>query len=168
MDSIDNTTEEVQSVDQELQNGEVLSQGEVDANENNENEEYVVGQDGFVSSDNSTQSSTSTGSGIYHGSTPPKKQKTCKNTNLSTEVVMKEASHALETISSTMKHNFNRNNTITPNEAFANFVMTKLSHITDENVRLDMEQKITMKLYEGIKKCRKYKKKQICYQSTPV
>jgi hypothetical protein len=127
VDSIDNTTED-------------------DANENNENEEYVVGQDGFLSSNNSTQSSTSTGSGIYHGSTLPKKQKTCKNTNLSTEVVMKEASHAVEAIPGTMKHNFNRNNTITPNEAFANFVMTKLSHIPDENVRLDVEQEITMKL----------------------
>ncbi|KAF2895487.1 hypothetical protein ILUMI_10693 [Ignelater luminosus] len=120
-------------------------------------EEYIVDDDGMLhktsGEDSSSQTSLSRGSSImlmYKNieATPLKKRKRSEPANID-----EAASVALKVLSKTIESR-NSHTTAASNDdvAFANFIIAKLKQITDENVRIEVEEAITKCIYNGIKK----------------
>ncbi|KAB0804427.1 hypothetical protein PPYR_01397 [Photinus pyralis] len=87
------------------------------------------------------------------GATPSKRLQFQKKRKRETieDNVMREASSALASISSTMQQSFVQN--VDEDEALAQFIVSKLKRITDTSIRLQTEEKIVHTLFDALKKC---------------
>ncbi|KAB0804435.1 hypothetical protein PPYR_01405 [Photinus pyralis] len=111
--------------------------------------EYYVTEDGSL---NDITNTLDTGSNV-DGATPSKRLQFQKKRKRETieDNVMREASSALASISSTMQQSFVQN--VDEDEALAQFIVSKLKRITDTSIRLQTEEKIVHTLFDALKKC---------------
>lgn len=129
--------------------------------------EYHVGTDGVLEELNSQEISEtencSEGSmlscateTLINVETPSTQKSKKKRSEQSVEEnLMSQASTMLASISSTIQQNVDSHpKKIDANEAFANYIISKLNCITDENIRMETEEQITTILFNAIKICK--------------
>lgn len=103
--------------------------------------EYVVGEDGTLVEPTESSSSTEITSLPNEEATP--KLKKPKQTAASGDIFLKEASAALATISTKLSSPPQQKPAVTgENEALANFIISLLSKIENDEVRLNTEDKL--------------------------
>ncbi|KAK4881186.1 hypothetical protein RN001_004505 [Aquatica leii] len=107
-------------------------------------EEYVI-DEGVLQSIPASQPSSNSSS-VYSSSKKRKTQINTDNVMVETSNVLKAINH---TITTTKKNNTNNDD----DTVLANFVISKLKKISQDDVRLEVEEQMTQCLYEGIKKC---------------
>ncbi|XP_031349251.1 uncharacterized protein LOC116175315 [Photinus pyralis] len=145
--AVDSLTEDVETEQEDTERD----------SQSSEVQEYVVGEDGVLhdAGDENVQSpdmsfqvaSPSSSNGFYQ----PKPKKRKLRQEPVEENLIREASNTLASINQAMKTNQGKNE---EDEALAKFIVCKLNQITNEDIRLEVEQEIVECLYRSIKKSR--------------